>query len=205
MLIRSQNRAFSRRKIITMTAALWAASLAAMPQALAMTPQEQHVATVAGNVMSLANSGRRGVALRNDVAALLIRSSDINGIARFALGRYRSKLPKAKRHEYNRAVLIYVAGLFARYADDFVGSGVKIKASRKTGKFILVESSVHLARGGSTTLRWRLRANGNYRKIADINFRGIWLSLRLRDAFVSVLNKNNGDFGALLDYLRVNS
>ena len=195
----------SRRTVLSMTSALVALTLAPLPTASAMTPHEAHVAKVANNVILLANSGRRGQALRKDVANLLRRNSDINGIARFALGRYRRKLPSTMKSKYNQAILNYVAGLFVDYADDFVGSGIKIKASRPNGKFILVDSAVSMSGGSKTPLRWRLRAKGNYKKIADINFRGIWLSLRLRDEIVKVLNRNQGDFAALIDHLHANS
>jgi ABC-type transporter MlaC component len=91
------------------------------------------------------------------------------------------------------------------YADDFVGSGVKIRSSHKNGKFVLVDSAVSMSKGGNTKLRWRLRAGGNYKKIADINFRGIWLSIRLRDDIASVLKRNKGDFAALIAHLDANS
>ncbi len=205
MLIPTRDRRLSRRTVLAFGAAVLAASLSVSTAAFALSPQEKQVATVANNVISLANSGRRGTSLRKDVASLLVRYSDMNGIARFALGRYRAKLPKAMQRDYNRAVLNYVAGLFVFYADDFVGSGVKIKASRQSGKFVMVDSAVRMAGGSNTPMRWRLRINDSRPKIADINFRGIWLSLRLRDEFVSVLNKNKGDFGALLIHLQTNS
>ena len=195
----------SRRAILSLSgAAAIAVTVPALP-ALAMTPQEKHVTVVANNVIALANSGHRGTALRNQVATLLVRYSDINGIAQFALGKYRRQMPAAIRKNYNNAVLYYLAGLFSRYADDFVGSGVQIKSSRKSGRFILVDSSLNLSKGGNTKLRWRLRAKGNYRKIADINFRGIWLSIRLREEIVKVLARHKGDFNALIGHLHANS
>lgn len=195
----------NRRTVAAAFTAFILAGTSLAPAVHALTPQEKHVASVASNVMSLANSGRRGNALRNDVAALLNRYSDIRGIARFALGRYRKSLPSKLAKKYNTAVLYYVAGLFTKYADQFVGSGVDIKASHPSGKFVLVDSSVQLARGGSTALRWRLRASGNYRKISDISFKGVWLSLRLRDEFTSVLKRTGGDFDALISHLHASS
>jgi len=205
MLTPYRDRKLSRRTLLGLTTAIFATALLPMQPALAASPHERHVAAVANNVISLANSGRRGIALRKDVAALLNRNSDIGGIARFALGRYRKKLPKSMKSKYNRAILNYVAGLFVYYADDFVGSGVKIRSSHKNGKFVLVDSAVSMSKGGDTKLRWRLRAKGNYKKIADINFRGIWLSIRLRDEIASVLKRNKGDFAALIAHLDANS
>ena len=205
MLTPYRDRKLSRRTLLGLTTAIFATALLPMQPALAASPHERHVEAVANNVILLANSGRRGIALRKDVAALLNRNSDIGGIARFALGRYRKKLPKSMKSKYNRAILNYVAGLFVYYADDFVGSGVKIRSSHKNGKFVLVDSAVSMSKGGDTKLRWRLRAKGNYKKIADINFRGIWLSIRLRDEIASVLKRNKGDFGALIAHLDANS
>lgn len=205
MLTPYRDRKLSRRTLLSLTTAFFATALLPMQRALAISPHEKHVEAVANNVISLANSGRRGIALRKDVAALLNRNSDIGGIARFALGRYRKKLPKSMKSKYNRAILNYVAGLFVYYADDFVGSGVKIRSSHKNGKFVLVDSAVSMSKGGNTKLRWRLRAGGNYKKIADINFRGIWLSIRLRDEIASVLKRNKGDFAALIAHLDANS
>lgn len=205
MLTPYRDRKLSRRTLLGLTTAFFATALLPMQRALASSPHEKHVEAVANNVISLANSGRRGIALRKDVAALLNRNSDIGGIARFALGRYRKKLPKSMKSKYNRAILNYVAGLFVYYADDFVGSGVKIRSSHKNGKFVLVDSAVSMSKGGNTKLRWRLRAGGNYKKIADINFRGIWLSIRLRDEIASVLKRNKGDFAALIAHLDANS
>ncbi len=195
----------SRRAVLSLIAGAAMSAVLPVTLAHAMTPQEKHVAAVANNVIALANSGHRGVTLRNQVATLLVRYSDVNGIAQFALGKYRRQLPSAMRKTYNHAVLYYLAALFTRYADDFVGSGVQIRSSRESGKFILVDSSLNLSRGGNTKLRWRLRAKGNYRKIADINFRGIWLSLRLREEIGSVLARHDGDFNALIGHLHANS
>lgn len=195
----------SRRAVLSLIAGAAMSAVLPVTLAHAMTPQEKHVAAVANNVIALANSGHRGVTLRNQVATLLVRYSDVNGIAQFALGKYRRQMPAAVRKRYNHAVLYYLAGLFSRYADDFVGSGVQIRSSRKTGRFILVDSSLNLAKGGNTKLRWRVRAKGNYRKIADINFRGIWLSIRLREEIVRVLARYDGDFDALIGHLNANS
>ena len=140
MLPPYRDHKLSRRTLLGLTTAMFATALLPIQTALAASPHEKHVEAVANNVISLANSGRRGIALRKDVASLLRRNSDINGIARFALGRYRKKLPKTLKSKYNTAILNYVAGLFVFYADDFVGSGVKIKSSHKNGKFVLVVS-----------------------------------------------------------------
>jgi ABC-type transporter MlaC component len=170
--------------------------------ASALTPQEQHVSTLAKDVMALARSGQRGTRLHNSVARMLHKHSSISSVARFALGPYSRKLPAARKTEYYKLVEKYVATLFSEYVGDFAGTGVEIEKSSRSGKFVIVDSRILSA---NTKLRWRVYSNGNSHRITDVNFRGIWLSIRMRDQFVNVLKNSNGDFDALINYLRTNS
>jgi ABC-type transporter MlaC component len=133
---------------------------------------------------------------------MLNQHSSISSVARFALGPYRRKLPANQKKEYYSLVQKYVAALFAEYVHEFAGTGVEIEKSRASGKFVIVDSRITSA---GTKLRWRVYSRGNKHRITDVNFKGIWLSIRMRDQFVSVLKSNNGDFGALISYLRANS
>lgn len=167
--------------------------------ATALTPQEKHVSALTRDVIALARSGERGAALQSRVAHMLNRNSNMGAVARFALGPYRSKLPSDRKNEYYKLVETYVANLFAQYVGDFAGTGVEIENSRTSGKFVIVDSRIVSA---GTKLKWKVFSKGNSHRITDVNFRGIWLSIRMRDQFVSVLKNNGGKFDALLAYLR---
>lgn len=192
----------TRRTFATMAAAAALTLTGPMSGAHALTAQEQHVSTLTSDVMALARSGQRGSALQSSVSRMLNRHSNISSVARFALGPYRGKLPAARKKEYYDLVQKYVAALFAEYVDDFIGTSVEIEKSHASGKFVIVDSRI---RSAGTKLRWRVYSKGSKHRITDVNFRGIWLSIRMRDQFVSVLKNNNGDFAALLQYLRTNS
>lgn len=192
----------TRRKFASIAAAAVLTVCMSIPGAHALTPQEQHVSALTSDVIALAHSGKRGPALQSSVARMLNQHSNISSVARFALGPYRAKLPAAQKREYYNLVQKYVAALFAEYVNDFAGTGVDIEKSRKSGKFVLVYSRI---RSAGTKLIWRVYSTGNKHRITDVNFRGIWLSIRMRDQFVSVLKNHNGDFGALLSYLRTKS
>ncbi len=191
----------NRRRLCALAGALLASTAAAGP-VFALTPQEKHVSALTSDVITLAHSGQRGAALQKSVARMLNRHSNMSSVARFALGPYGRKLPATDKKEYYGLVERYVAGLFAQYVGDFAGSGVDIQRSRQSGKFVIVESRI---RDTGTLLKWRVYSRGSAHRVADVNFRGIWLSIRMRDQFVSVLKKNSGDFRALMDYLRANS
>ena len=182
-----------------------AALAAAAPSALAATPQS-YVASLAREVMKLAGSASGGPALKRRFVKLLTRSANMHSIARFALGKYLRKMPRSMQAEYYRLVLDYIAGLFVYYRKDLAGRDVKIGKTVKRGKWITVSSRIVYANGKTSPVKWRVYDGGGGRyRVGDVNIQGIWLSLRMRDKFVSILNRNGGDFGALLAWLRENA
>ena len=60
--------------------------------AAAVSPAEGYVDKIADEVMSLANSGSSGNALRNKFAALLNRYINLRRVANIALGPYQKKI-----------------------------------------------------------------------------------------------------------------
>ena len=51
-------------------------------------------------------------------------------------------------------------------------------------------------------MRWRVSgANGSYR-IADLNVKGVWLTISMKKLFADTLKSSDGDFQALYAKLR---
>jgi phospholipid transport system substrate-binding protein len=195
---------FTRRRLL-LTALLMSGAVFPADLAGATTAPEKYVEGIAQDVLALANSGVRGNSLRSRFVSLLQRHSDIRSIAMFSLGNYQKEFPSALRSRYFDLVVRYTAGLFAYYVDDFAGSGFDIKSSKPQGKAIIVDSSIRYQGGTSSPVKWRIVNVGSGFRVNDVNVRGIWLSLQMRDKFTSVLKQNKGDFEALLDYLRKNA
>ncbi len=167
--------------------------------AAALDPAQKYVSNIADDVMRLANSGQGGNGLRNKFAALLNRYINLRGVANYALGPYRSKLPAGKQSEFYRLVSNYAAGLFVFYIKDFRGSGLDIISSSKSGKFVTIHSAI---KPGNEQVRWRLAPAGNSFKVSDVNVKGVWLTIAMRDRFNRVLKQSNGNFEALFKELR---
>ncbi len=165
---------------------------------------EDYVVSLAKQVMALARSGQGGRALKRKFVRLLTRNANMRAIARFALGKYRRKMPRSMQDEYYRLVIDYIAGLFVYYRKDLGGVDIKVKRTQKRGKWLTVDTNMIYANGKRSPVKWRVYSGGGYR-VGDVNIQGIWLSLRMRDKFVSILNRNKGDFNALLGYLRKNA
>ncbi len=89
-------RNFSRREF---AALLLGTALAGgvNPVSAAVDPAEGYVGRIAKEVMSLANSGAKGPALRGRFASVLNRYVNLRTIANFALGPYQKKLPPGRQ------------------------------------------------------------------------------------------------------------
>ena len=168
----------------------------------AVDPAEVYVTGVASEVMALANSGALGNSLRTKFAALLYRHINLRAIGNYALGTYQNKIPAGKKEEFYRLVSNYSAALFVYYVEDFRGSGLDIMSTNMQGKFITIQSAIKLKGGGREQVRWRLLLAGNGFKVSDVNVKGVWLTISMKDRFSKILSKPKGDFNALFAELR---
>lgn len=169
--------------------------------AAANTAAEEYVSGIAEQVMQLANNGKKGPALKSQFAALLNRYINLKGIADYALGPYAKKLPAGQRSEFYALVNNYAAALFNYYVDDFRGTKLDIMSTTKQGKFTVIQSAI-TGGGGREQVKWRLVPSGGSFRVADVNVKGVWLTISMKDRFSKVLKASKGDFGPLFDELR---
>jgi phospholipid transport system substrate-binding protein len=182
-------------------AAVLALALAPAATARAASPAETYVSSIADQVMSLANANQKGPKLKSQFAALLNRYINLKGIADYALGPYNKKMPANRRGEFYDLVNNYAAALFNYYVDDFRGSTLEIQSTSQQGKFTVIQSAI-TGNGNREPVRWRLTEAGGGFRVADVNLKGVWLTIAMKDRFSKVLKNSDGDFGALFDELR---
>jgi ABC-type transporter MlaC component len=192
------NNPLSRRNLIYGLAA--AALMGAAGPVLASSPAEDYVTGIADDVMQLANGGKKGPALRAQFAALLNRYINLKGIADYALGPYQKQLPADKRTEFYNLVSNYAAALFVYYVDDFRGTKLDIMSTTQQGKFTIIQSAI--TGSGREQVKWRLTPSGSGFRVADVNIKGVWLTIAMKDRFNKVLKASKGDFDPLFAELR---
>lgn len=196
-------RPLSRRALLTTVLSGIAFVAAGQTPAVAtVDPAEAYVSIIADEVMGLANSGQKGNALRNKFAALLNRHINLRAVANYALGTYVSKLPGNRKQEFYTLVNNYSAALFVYYVDDFRGNALEIMSNAKQGKFITIQSAIKRKSGGREQVRWRLLPSDGSFRVSDVNLKGIWLTISMKDRFNKVLKQSRGDFEALFAELR---
>ena len=118
------------------------------------------------------------------------RFADTRSIALSALGPHRKKLTKAQESEYLRLAQNFMGKFMADYSGRFNIAGMKITSC--SGNIVNAT-----ANGGRKVI---FRVGGG--RVQDVNVSSVWLAGQMRSTFVGVINRNNGDIGALIDYLR---
>ncbi len=118
------------------------------------------------------------------------RYADTRGIALSALGPHRKKLTKAQEGEYVRLAQRFMGQFMSKYSGRFNTAGMKITTC--SGNLVTAT-----ANGGKKVM---FRVGGG--RVQDVNVSSVWLAGQMRSTFVGVLNRNNGDIGALMEYLR---
>ena len=194
-------RKFNRREFAALLLGAVVTSSAGLAAA-AVNPAEGYVGKIADEVMSLANSGAKGTALRGRFASVLNRYINLRNIANFALGPYQKKLSPSDKNRFYTLFSNYAAALFVYYVDDFKGSDLKIISTSQQGNYITITSAIVQNGGGREQVKWRLIPAGGGYKISDINIKGVWLTIATKKRFSDVLNKSKGDFEALFAELR---
>lgn len=190
---------FTRRQF---TAMMLAAALLGTPSAHAAGSAEDFVNSIAREVMDLANNGKKSAALKAKFAAVMNRYINLKGIADYALGPYSKKIPPDRKAEFYDLVSNYAAALFVFYLEDFRGTELEIKSTAQQGRFTLIMSAIKLKDGGREQVRWRLIPAGGGFRISDVNLKGVWMTISMKDRFTKVLKKSKGDFEPLFTELR---
>ena len=145
-------------------------------------------AAALGAARAFTNAARSGSASAFLNAAT--RFADTRAIALFALGPHRKNLSKSQQAEYVPLAQVFMGRFMAKYASSFNASGMKITACN--GNNIVASTP-----SGRKII---FRVSGG--RVQDVNVSSVWLAGQMRSTFVSVINRNGGDIGALLTYLR---
>lgn len=140
----------------------------------------------------------------NKFREMLRDSFDLQTIARFVIGRAWNTATPDQQAEYMR---LFEALVVKTYSDRFAlytGEGFKARKSRPEGDkdFIVNSDITHPDGTKPTQVDWRIRQKGDKMGIIDVVVEGVSMSVTQRQEYASVLQRNGGDFNALLDLMR---
>jgi phospholipid transport system substrate-binding protein len=137
------------------------------------------------------------------VGAILRRSVDMDGVARFVLGRFTRQATPAELQEYlalfEESLVRNLAGRFGEL------QGVRFSLGRtqsRTEEDALVSTIVTRPGTAPFTLDWRVAEVGGQPRVVDLIAEGTSLRLTQRSEYAAVITRGNGQVSALLAALR---
>jgi phospholipid transport system substrate-binding protein len=129
------------------------------------------------------------------------RAFDVDGMARFATGRFWRDASTAQQLEYLRLFRDYVADLYANRFADYGGQSFEVVGERPLDdETIAVAGRIDQPPKPSTRVEFRVRKTSDGLKIVDVYADGLSLLITKRDEFTAVLAKNGMD--GLIERLR---
>ena len=140
---------------------------------------------------------------RDQVANILRRAVDVEGVGRFILGRYWRLATPEEQAQYMRLFEeTLIRNLSARFGEY---QGVRFSLGRsqqRTEDDALVNTIVERPNLAPFSLDWRVSEVGGQPRVVDVIAEGTSLRLTTRSEYSAVISRNGGRVSALLDAMR---
>lgn len=134
--------------------------------------------------------------------------TDLDRVANFVLGKYRTRFTEAELATYRKAFREYALAVYESELDAYRGNAVVVKKStdiKRSDKNEVVDSivvtEIQRQDGKNMEVRWRVEGeNGDYQVVdVALNLNGnlIWLATQQRKQFLDFLDLNRGSASKL--------
>lgn len=195
------------RRLLLGTAALALAAAAGGHRARAQGADParaaQFIQATGQELVGALNSNAPIAQRRQQVAAILRRAVDIEGVGRFILGRWWRQAPPAEQQEYMRLFEeTLIRNLSARFGEY---QGVRFSLGRsqqRAEEDVLVNTIIERPNIAPFSLDWRVGNVNGQPKVVDVIAEGTSLRLTQRSEYSAVIQRNNGQVSALLAAMR---
>jgi phospholipid transport system substrate-binding protein len=195
-----------RARILIVTALL---SVSSSAQSAAKTNAERnaerYVRLTAIEVLAILRDKSLGGSERAArLTPILIRQVDLAYLGPWLLGRWRGKLKPADRAAYARALPRYLARTFAKRLAKDRGQVFLVKYAEAMSNGTIIVTSHLIDRDDPLPLviKWRVHRGARGYKVRDLMVQNISMALTLRREFQALLERHDGDPGALLELLQ---
>jgi phospholipid transport system substrate-binding protein len=195
------------RRLLLGTAALALAAAAGGHRARAQGADParaaQFIQATGQELVGALNSNAPIAQRRQQVAAILRRAVDIEGVGRFILGRWWRQATPAEQQEYMRLFEeTLIRNLSARFGEY---QGVRFSLGRsqqRAEEDVLVNTIIERPNIAPFSLDWRVGNVNGQPKVVDVIAEGTSLRLTQRSEYSAVIQRNNGQVSALLAAMR---
>lgn len=186
----------------SLAATVLAAPALATPALAQVGPQEAaefiqraggQLAATVGGAGSIAEKRRRIVPFMNEVV-------DVDGVARFSLGRFWRVATPAQQQAYLRLFHEVLANSIAGRLGEYEGEAAQVTTGRPDVRAdgIFVPTTITRPNNKPFNVTWLVTTEGGRPRIADVIAEGMSLRLAQRNDYSSYITRNGNDVGALI-------
>lgn len=167
-----------------------------------LAPDAGSVVTDAVNRTMLALSDDR---ISDAEADTILELIDIEGVARFSLGRRWRELSLSEQADFVEAFRFFARAQLRDQLAQLAGSEIETVRSieRRPGDMIIVTKVTGIT-DAEYLVSWRITSANGW-KIADMEILGIWFAIEQRAQFAAILDRNGGDIRSLIRELHPHS
>ncbi|EHM02300.1 toluene tolerance protein Ttg2D [Acetobacteraceae bacterium AT-5844] len=163
----------------------------------------QFIQATGQELVAVLNSNQPVAVRRTQVAAVLRKAVDVDGVGRFILGRWWRVATPAEQQEYMRLFEeTLIRNLSARFGEY---QGVRFSLGRsqqRTEDDALVNTIIERPNMAPFALDWRVGEVGGQPRVVDVIAEGTSLRLTQRSEYSAVISRNGGQVASLLDAMR---
>ncbi|HUN38884.1 MAG TPA: ABC transporter substrate-binding protein [Acetobacteraceae bacterium] len=188
----------SRRFLLTVSAAWLVLGTGARAQS-ADAAASAFVQATGGKLVGVVNGPGSAQQKRQTLTRIIDQVVDVNGVARFCLGRYWRQASSAQQQRYlalfHQVLVISITSKLGEY------QGVHFTMGRAVpqGDDIAVDTTVYRPKNPPSDVKWVIGDPSGNPKIVDVVAEGTSLRLTQRSDYASYLNHNNDNIEALLN------
>jgi phospholipid transport system substrate-binding protein len=160
-----------------------------------------------GNRLAALAHGNPSIEEKNDrLRGFLDDVVDVDGVARFCLGRFWRTATPSQQHDYLSLFRQVLVNRIGPRINDYPEGGMQVvvKPAVRNGSVIEVPTLVERTADSNTPVRvtWVIGTDTGRLRIVDIVSEGMSLRLTQRSDYNAFLSHNNGDLDTLLQALR---
>ena len=163
------------------------------------------MSTLGDQVIQLIGNQQAPAAERKQQFTVLMNQSfDVDGIARFVLGRYWRTASDSERQQFEQVFDKYMIDVYWGHFNQYTGQRFVVTKKTPEGTDTTLVSSQIVQPSGQQPVNvvWRVVDHGGKYQISDVSIEGVSELVTYRQEFASAISQNGGSVTTLINQLR---
>jgi len=199
------NAAIGRRLAVGLAMAVLIAIPGTNRAEAATGSPDAFMSTLGDQVIQLIGNQQAPAAERKQQFTVLMNQSfDVDGIARFVLGRYWRTASDSERQQFEQVFDKYMIDVYWGHFNQYTGQRFVVTKKTPEGTDTTLVSSQIVQPSGQQPVNvvWRVVDHGGKYQISDVSIEGVSELVTYRQEFASAISQNGGSVTTLINQLR---